>query len=238
MASETELIRLLADAERARVHTVDPTLFAHLDIAAAYRVQAGVVDAVVERVGMLKTGIFDGTIGVVAPIFASHIGNASDFQLPVANVLGLEVEVGLVLSRDVVAAADVPSAIDHYFLGVEICGSRFTDRKLAGLNGPLADRMTALGYAIGPRRALGDRIEGLTVELDIAGSRIHSGPAKHGFGTVLASLLAYADNEHPAYPLRAGTIITTGSMCGLVPTSGAGHVVARLGDEQVEFDIV
>jgi 2-keto-4-pentenoate hydratase len=238
MTTETELIRLLADAERDGVHTVDPTLYAELDHPAAYRIQAGVLAATGERVGMLKTGIHGGTTGVVAPIFASCVGQAPDFRLPVANVVGLEVEVGVVLRRDVASAADVPAAIDHYFLGVEICGSRFTDRKLAGLNGPLADRMTALGYAVGPRRALGDRIDGLGIELEFDGRQIYAAPAKHGFGTVLASLLAYADNQHPAFPLRAGTLVTTGSMCGLVPTSGTGRVVARLGDEQLEFDIV
>ena len=55
---------------------------------------------------------------------------------------------------------------------------------------------------------------------------------------MLASLAAYADSQLPAHPLRAGTIVTTGSMCGLVPTSGTGHVVATLGDQRIEFDIV
>jgi 2-keto-4-pentenoate hydratase len=238
MTTEAELIRLLADADRAGIHTVDPTLYAELDHPAAYRIQTGVLAATGEHVGMLKTGIHGGTIGVVAPIFASRVGRAPDFRLPVANVLGLEVEVGLVLQRDVASSADLPAAIDHYFLGVEICGSRFTDRKLAGLNGPLADNMTALGYAVGPTRPLEDEIDGLDIALEFAGNQIYAAPAKHGFGTVLASVSAYAENQQTAYPLRAGTIVTTGSMCGLVPTSGIGHVVARLGNEQLEFDIV
>ena len=104
--------------------------------------------------------------------------------------------------------------------------------------GGLADSVSALGYAIGPTRTLKDQFEGLLITLEFAGKQIYSAPAKHGFGTVLASLVAYADNQHPAYPLRAGTIVTTGSMCGLVPTTGTGHVVARLGDETIEFDIV
>ena len=60
----------------------------------------------------------------------------------------------------------------------------------------------------------------------------------HGFGNVLASLRAYADRQHATLPLTKGSIITTGSMCGLVPTSGSGHLVARLGDQIVEFDLV
>ena len=98
--------------------------------------------------------------------------------------------------------------------------------------------MSALGYAIGAPRALGDKIDGLGITLDFAGTRIWDAPAVHGFATVLASLVAYADNQHEAYRLRAGTIITTGSMCGMIAVSGPGHVVATLGDDRVEFDIV
>ncbi len=99
--------------------------------------------------------------------------------------------------------------------------------------------MSSLGYAIGPRRrTLTTEFEGLDVTLDFVGRQIYAALAKHGFGTTLASLMAYARNQHAAYPLRADTIVTTGSLCGLVPTSGAGHVVARLGDETVELDII
>jgi 2-keto-4-pentenoate hydratase len=99
--------------------------------------------------------------------------------------------------------------------------------------------MSALGYVIGTEpRPLRDNIDGLSVTLEFAGRQIFSGPAKHGFGTVLASLAAYARAQQPHLPLGAGTIITTGSLCGLVRTSGPGHGVARLGDERVEFDLV
>jgi hypothetical protein len=237
MTDEADLIGLLAAAENAGSHDVDPTPYAQLDRAAAYRVQTGVLSATGASVGMLKTGIHPDGAGVVAPIPSARVGHARSFRLPVANVLGLEVEVGLVLARDVASSADVPGAIDHYFTGVEICGSRFTDRGKAGTMGGLADAMSALGYVIGPKRA-DDQIDGLDIRLGFAGKEIYAAPAKHGFGTVLASLLAYADNQHPAYRLRAGTIVTTGSMCGLVPTTGTGRVVARLGDEVVELDIV
>jgi len=32
-------------------------------------------------------------------------------------------------------------------------------------------------------------------------------------------------------------VVTTGSLCGLVPISGTGHVVGRLGNHAVSFDI-
>jgi 2-keto-4-pentenoate hydratase len=76
------------------------------------------------------------------------------------------------------------------------------------------------------------------VTLEFAGRQIYSAPARHGFGTVLASLAAYAKTQLPRLPLKAGTMITTGSLCGLVLTEGPGHAVARLGDDVVEFDLV
>lgn len=235
---EDDLIRPLADAQRAGSHGIDARRYAALDRSAAYRIQRGVRLALGAAVGMLKTAVHPDGVGVVAPIYMSRIGYAPGFRLPADNVIGLEVEVGLVLGADVASSREAADAIDHHFLGAEICGSRYADRSLAGPNGGLADNMSALGYAKGARRARGADIEGLTVGLDFAGQRIFEAPAKHGFGSVLAALLAYADNQHEDYPLKAGTIITTGSLCGLVPTAGTGHVVARLGDETLEFDIV
>ena len=240
--TEAELIALLASAQRRGAHDVDPAPYGSLDRETAYRIQVGVLAELGASAGMLKTAVHADGVGVTAPIYAWTVGSSVGYRLPTANIVGLEVEVGLVLAHDISASADeqhVADAVDHYFVGVEIVGSRFTDRKLAGANGGLADNMSALGYAIGPRRpTLSTRIDELEVALSFAGKAIYAAPAKHGFGTVLASLVAYARSQHPAYPLRSGTIVTTGSLCGLVPTSGAGHVVARLGGETVEFDIV
>jgi 2-keto-4-pentenoate hydratase len=239
--TETELIDRLVAAQRAGTNTVDPQDYAQLDREAAYRIQTGVLSALGATVGMLKTGIQTDGVGIVAPIYASKVGTAP-FRLSAVNVIGLEVEVGVVLRHDLPSdastdAAKVAAAVHHYFLGVEICGSRYPDRKAAGANGGLADNMAGLGYVIGPTR-FGGEIGGLEVVLEFAGKTIHAAPAKHAFGDTLASLIAYAKNQHPAYPLKAGTIITTGSMCGLVPTSGPGHVVARLAHEKMEFDLV
>lgn len=236
--TEVEMIASLADGQRHGTHSVDATPFASLDRAAAYRIQSSVLAAVGAKVGMLKTAIHGDGIGVAAPIFAAAVGR-NGFRLPVANVLGLEVEVGVVLGKDVGAETDLASAVDHYFAGIEIVGSRFADRKLAGTNGQLADNMSALGYVVGNEpRVLRDQIDGLTVSLEFAGKQIYSAPAVHGFGTVLASLAAYAKAQQPGLALKAGTIITTGSLCGLVLTSGTGHAVARLGNDVVDFDLV
>jgi len=245
MTTEATLITQLAEAQTKSLQNVDALPYAALDRGAAYRVQTGVLAAVGATVGMLKTAVHPDGVGVAAPIYGTRVGQSGNFALPAATLTGLEVEVGLVLARDLpqdVALADeveIVEAISHYFVGVEICGTRFRDRSVSGPMGGLADNMSAFGYVIDPsERDSGADIDNFDVELSLAGKPIYGAPAKHGFGSVLASFVAYAKAQHPAYPLKAGTIITTGSLCGLVPFSGTGRVEARLGVHSVTFEIV
>ena len=134
--------------------------------------------------------------------------------------------------------AAIIEAIDHYFVGIEVCGTRFADRKLAGVQAGLADNMSAFGYAIDPSDwEHGQNLDGLNIELTFNGETIWNKPPKHGFGTVLASLVAYAALLEQPYPLKAGTIVTTGSLCGLVPTNGPGKGVAKMGGHTVEVEL-
>lgn len=234
----TELTRRLAAAARAGTRTVNASTYKELSREDAYHIQDGVRAALGAQIGMLKTAIHPDGVGVASPIYADRVGKAPAARLPAGLSLGVEVEIGVVLGQDVASSADIPRAIDHYFTGIEVCGTRYVDRSLAGPTGGLADSQSALGYVIGARRAAIDLVDGLEVIVELAGKRIYAASAKHGFGSVLASLKAYADHQRPTLPLKAGTIVTTGSVCGLVPTSGAGHVIARLGDQTVEFDLV
>jgi len=243
MATETELITLLVAAQRAGLSNVDATLFADIDRAAAYRIQAGVLAALNEAPALIKTAIQPDGVGIAAPIFASRYGQSGSLSLTIATVTGLEVEVGLVLASDVTAeiAADsaaIVEAIDHYFVGIEVCGTRYIDRKLASVQAGLADNMSSYGYVINPaERDTGADINNFDVQLTLDGVQLHAGPAKHSFGTVLNSFIAYAKAQVAAYPLKAGTIITTGSLCGLVPVTGTGRVKAVLGSHTVEFTL-
>lgn len=242
MPNDTTLIQQLVDAHRTGTHDVDPVPYAKLDREAAYRVQRGVMVALGETPAMYKTGLAPDGVGTVAPIFSSRVGMSGSFRLPRANVVGLEVEVAAVLGKrvpDETDELDLVEAIDHYTVGVEIIGTRFADRAAAGVNGGLADGMSSLGYVIDPSpREPGADLDNFDVLIEFKGRQIYAAPARHGFGTVLASLVAYARGQRPEYPLTAGTIVTTGSLCGLVPTTGPGRAVAQLGVHKVEFEIV
>lgn len=245
MTTELDLAQKLFEAQKDGRHDVDAALLSSVDRDTAYRIQTRVMDMLGEQPALVKTAIAPDGVGIVAPIFASRVGQSGSFQIPSTNITGLEVEVGLVLGRDLdsaTAASDpaaITDAISHYFVGVEICGTRYIDRTIATPAAGLADYLSAHGYVINPKhREFGADIDNFDVALEFAGKTIFAGPAKHSFGTVLASLVAYAKNQHPAYPLRAGGVVTTGSMCGLVPVSGTGRAVATFGIHTVEFDIV
>ncbi len=240
-----DLAHRLAEAHKAGRHDVDARPYSELDRQSAYDVQLRVMQLLGQTPGLYKTAIAPDGVGAVAPIMASGFGQSGSFKLSSPNITGLELEVGLVLERDIdVETArrdeiEIIEAIDYYFVGIEVCGTRYADRSLAGYNGGLADGMSSLGYAMNPtHRDLGAEIDDFGVQLQLSGVNLHSAPAKHSFGTVLNSFIAYAKNQQPAYPLKAGTIVTTGSLCGLVPISGTGHVVGQLGSYTVEFDIV
>ena len=245
MTTELDLAQQLFEAQKDGRQDVDAAPFSTLDRAAAYRIQARVLDMLGEKPALLKTLIAADGVGVAAPIYGSRVGQSGSYRTSAKTVTGLEVEVGLVLAHDLSAEtaindeAAIADAIDHYFVGVEICGRRYADPKLAGPNGPLADGASAYGYVINPKpREFGADIENFDVALEFNGKQIHAGPAKHSFGTVLASFLAYAKAQYPAYPLRAGTVITTGSLCGMVPVSGPGHAIARFGSHEVTLDLI
>jgi len=244
MTGETHLIQQLIAAHHSGRADVDAAPYSRLDRAAAYRIQHGVRTGLAAGIGLLKTAVHPDGVGVVAPIRSERFGQSGSYSLPLSRVIGLELEVGLVLARDLdstTASADeseIIEAIDHYFVGIEVCGSRFRNRAEAGPIGGLADSMSAFGYVIDPTpREPGADIEAYDAHLLLNGTPLHAGKARHSFGTVLSSFVAYARNQHPDYPLRAGTIVTTGSLCGLVPVSSPGHVVGRLGSHTVEFDL-
>ena len=245
MPTETDLTQQLIEAQRFNSRNVDAVPYSTLDREAAQRIQVGTIAGLGESVGLLKTLVTPDGVGTCAPIYASRFGQSGAFQLPSATITGLEVEIGLVLASDLTSETanrdeiDIIEAIDHYFVGVEICGTRYVDRAAAGFLGGLADNASAFGYVMDPtHRDAGAEIANYDVHLEFADQQIWSGPAKHSFGTVLNSFIAYSKNQRPEFQLKAGTIVTTGSLCGLVPTSGPGHVVARVGSHTVEFDII
>lgn len=241
MTAERDLAPLLIEAHRAGTMSADQSLLADIDRDGAYRIQRGVMSSLAETAGMYKVAVAADGSGMIAPIYASRVAESGTPELPVAQTTGLEVEIGVVLASDLPPGSDraaVEAAVGRYFLGIEVCGARYADRTAATPMAALADRMSAFGYAIGGDWARGADISGLDVTLTVGGAEIYSAPAKHGFGGVLEAVVAYAKMSEQPYPLTAGTVLTTGSMCGLVPNTATGTVVAEVGGQSVTLELV
>lgn len=242
MTIESDLAERLVDGQRSGASAVDQDAYSTIDRAAAYRVQAAVMSALGKSPAMFKAAVSPIGDGAIAPIYAGRVGDSGVLKLPSAGVVGLEVEIGLVLGRDLAPGSDraaVEAAVGRFFMGVEICGSRYADRKRAAFDTGLADSMSAFGYVTDPRDwERGTDLDGLDLELEFGGETIFAGAPKQGFGGVLEALVACARLAGHPYPLTAGTVVTTGSLCGLVPTSGPGKAVARMGGHILEVELI
>ncbi len=243
--STENLIAQLVAAQRAGVKSVNGAAYAELDRTGAYEVQRGVMAALGEEPGLVKVGIAADGAGIVAPIYASRVGLSGSLTLPLGSIVGIEVEVAAVLGSDLSADTarqdeiDIVEAVDHYIVGIEVCGTRFVDRKLAGANGQLADGLACYGYVIDPApREAGAEVENYDIVIEHNGTVIYSAPAKLPFDTPLSSLVAYAKAQQPAYPLKKGGIATLGSLCGMVPVPGPGTITARFGNHVLTVDFV
>lgn len=232
MPTEMDLAIGLADAIANDRADVDSTPYRELDLDGAKRVQALVQKLRRENPYVIKTALPNGVV-MGASIFRPTVTEGRSASVSSALLEGVEVEVAAVLGRDIdvgMGEAAVRDAIDRYVVGIELIGSRFTERVGAGLMAELADNLSTAGYVTDTSRAWehGPELAGADVEVRHDGKVIYAAPAKPIFGHVLTSLIAYAREPFPSLPLKAGMIVTTGTLCGLVAVPGPGHVSARL----------
>lgn len=159
-------------------------------------------------------------------------------QLPWRAGVRVEVEVAVRLgsalpprpqaySRD-----EVSAAIAGFHLGVEILDSRIEEGGKAPFLLFLADRLGNAGYVLGPAlpRDIAAIVGDMALNVRLDGASLHSGPARHPAGDVLAWLIAWAnDTERSPDTLRASQIVTTGSLCGALEVERRGLVLVTLG---------
>lgn len=186
----------------------------------------------VSKIAINKTGR-----AVAAPMYGS-LFTESGGTLPARGVIGLEVEIAIRLGRDVTPelAADgeagLLSAIDQFLVGIELIGSRLENFRQWGVGAGLADNLFSAGYVLNrdePWQRGTSYIDAM-IEVEIDGRPAYSALATHPFGGVLVALEQYAKAPFDRHGCcKAGSIITTGTLCGLVPTTGPCAIVTRLG---------
>ena len=173
--------------------------------------------------------------GGAPPRFAWRPGMLVEVEIAVRLGAGLPPRPGRPYGRDEVAAA-----VAAVHLGVEIIDSRLVEGGAAPLPLFLADALGNGGYVLGPALAglpdLAAAPPGIAIDLD--GAALHAGTARHPNGDPLAPLVALAGWAGARHGLAAGTVATTGSLCGVValPRSGLLRAtVAGLGTVEVLF---
>lgn len=181
---------------------------------------------------------------VGAPIFhCCEVNEANVASFPIHGTEGIEVEICFTLSADIPAAiegpltrADLMGYIDKVHLGVELLRYRLVEKNQVPFPLFLADRLANHGFAIGPQvdkdivevfAGNGDALPQLVVT---EGSmELFNATVKHPNFDPLAPLLAFANGAlNTGGMLKAGNVVTTGSLCGALPGTLSGDTHIRL----------
>ncbi len=165
---------------------------------------------------------------VAAPIDLWTTGRVSR-----RGILHFELEVAVVLGADLpprpagrYTMDDIKAAISHVCCGVEFIRKRFgEDPDIPFLTG-LADGLCHEGYIQGDKADKKDILERaqFVCHVDINGVKSDH-DVVHPLGCPARPVLEFANGQIAgATPLRAGQLITTGSLCGLLAAAEPSRV--------------
>lgn len=203
-------------------------------IASAMAIQSAVVAGLVRRVGGWKVAVNPEAGPVAAPMM-DHVVMESPARWRFTPGIAIEVEVAVRLARDIpVGTSDrsaFVAAIDSMSLGIEVV----LPRVAAGVPFPayLADSLGNAGYVIDQKRMAWRDHDPATFALTVTsgGSSVFSAPCTFPLKDPLAPIIACATAENGTrVAYRAGEIVTTGSICGLVLVPASGLLVAEVAD--------
>jgi 2-keto-4-pentenoate hydratase len=208
-----------------------------------------------EVAGLAKTGVAGWNTGfgpdrtpVAGPIFACDMReNGGTYRLISGEQVLVEVELAIRLARDLPAGrgysiADVLAATEEVLVGLELIGTRYADPDAAPFEARLADNLNNSAYAAGEgtRDFASLARAGLRMRLWIDGALSADHPGVHPDGDPLTGVAAWASAQADRLGgLKAGQVITTGSLNKPTPLSGAARLEAELeGLGRVRLNIV
>ena len=213
------------------------------DRATAYEAQRLTAERLGASVAGWKVADHPQMGPVAAPIF-SAVSRETGVAWPVTSGLGVEIEIALVMKRDLpkgqYSREDIAAAVESFAPGVELVGSRLAHPQ-RNLYAFLGDLMVNVGYVMGPlQRPVPDfDLPRHRCLFSIGDRELHNAPCKPpplDPLAVVAAWLTRADDTLGG--VKAGQYITTGSLCGIIPVSGKGRARAEIeGFGVVEFDL-
>jgi 2-keto-4-pentenoate hydratase len=232
MTNTSSLTRLLVAAHRDGSTIAAPPV--PEGIAAAMAIQNAVVQGLGRGIGGWKVAVNPEAGPVAAPMM-DHVVLESPARWRFSPGIAIEVEVAVRLARDIpVGTSDrsaILAAIESMSLGIEVV----LPRVVAGVPFPayLADSLGNAGYVIDSKRMAWRDHDPATFALSVTsgGSSVFSGSCSFPLKDPLAPIIACAtatNGTRVAY--KAGEIVTTGSICGLVAVPGPGLLIAEVAD--------
>lgn len=231
------LSHVLAQARRDRRSAALAPSHHPASAAEAYAIQAETAALLGTSPAGWKVGFSDDRQPLAAPIFACDVTpDRGTYRLAPGETVKLEVEIAVRLARDLppgrtYGVADVLAACGEILIGLELVGTRFADPDSAPFEARLADAFNNAGFVAGEGRGAGapfDRL-GPPLRLWIDGALAADHPARHPEGDPLTPLAAWASAQADRLGgLRAGQIVTTGSLNTPVPLARPARVEAEL----------
>ncbi len=242
LSPDSALEDILTAARRAGTRVSAQDLVPPADIEAAIAVQARIFRAITGDVKGWKLGLRPDQLAVSGPMFP--ILESSNDKPPALQWrpgMALEVEVAVRLAVDLPARADrayqredIKGAVASVHAGIEVIDSRLIEGGKAPFPIFLADAIGNGGYIVGPEisKRLADQLDGLIITIRADGEEIYSAAAVHPNGDPLLPVLAYARAPNDVMGgLRAGQIVTTGSLCGVVAVPRPARIEVLFGNE-------
>ena len=203
------------------------------DFGEAASVQAEVARRLHAEVAAWKVAVREG-VALGAPIFRHLLyGSGCRWALPKDGPVRIEAEIAFRLGRDLpprerpYGREEVLAAVDAVLAGIELVETRIVAFEAAPFAGFLADNMANGGYVAGSAvtdwRALDLASRRCRVLVD--GATVHDRIGGHPLQDPVIPLAAYAGKPMDRLGgLRAGQIVTTGSLCGIVAVEKPAEV--------------
>jgi 2-keto-4-pentenoate hydratase len=247
--ARSTLADALIDARRRGTLAAFTARMAPASIAEAMGVQKAVTEAIGASVAGWKVGYAPEGVPVAAPLYAGVIHRGGEvLDVGPSGKSGIEVEIALLLGKDLpprpgrpYGRAELLDACEALLAAVEIVETRLPDPPKPPYLALLADNISHGSFVRGDDVKTFHKLalERLNCRLRLDGRVIHEGVGGHAMGDPLVPVIDYAN--HPCDllgGLRAGQIVTTGTLSGCPFIEGAGKIQAEIeGLGEVRFEI-
>jgi len=213
-------------------------------LAEAMACQRAVADGLGRTAAGWKVALMPDWGGVYAPMFSGDVLNGPA-RWPLRPGLAVEVELGIELATDIAsgewAADSLEKCVKRAFVGIELVQSRLELGGQAPFSCHLGDCMANVAYIAGAATGPWPRFDINTAacRVTLGDSVLYDALSVHTMGGPMATLQAALRAGGDAFGgFKAGQIITTGSICGVLKIPHAGIVtasIAGLGSVSVEL---